>query len=258
VGAGLLPQVSGCLRLKQQKQREQQMIRTQTNMLLGGGLLAASQAMAGDLLLWQTNSLSYLYGKDFAVNPSIQQTITFEHADRWKYGDNFLFLDSTYYNGEKDRNKGVHAYYGEFSPRLSFGKILDRHFGFGPIKDVLLAMTTLNFYYRQTEGSRPGDDVWQITPAWSYTLPLGNSNLLIDGYIDWVVDNDQNAHGTYHANLHFNPQIKYDLGKALGWREKQVYVGVEYSYWKDKYGIENSARLDTNENTTSLLVKVHF
>nr|WP_274609945.1 hypothetical protein [Pseudomonas sp. TH41] len=34
------------------------MIRTQPNMLLGGGLLAASQAMAGDLLLWQTNNLS--------------------------------------------------------------------------------------------------------------------------------------------------------------------------------------------------------
>jgi len=37
-----------------------------------------------------------------------------------------------------------------------------------------------------------------------------------------------------------------------------VYVGAEYSYWKDKYGIENSSRLDTHENTTSLLVKVHF
>ena len=69
------------------------MIRTQTNVLLSGGLLAASQAMAGDLLLWQTNSLSYLYGKDFVVNPRIQQTITFEHADRWKYGDNFLFVE---------------------------------------------------------------------------------------------------------------------------------------------------------------------
>ncbi|MGF6554840.1 nucleoside-specific outer membrane channel protein Tsx [Pseudomonas sp. S30_BP2TU TE3576] len=273
------------MRLKNKNKREQQMIRTQTNLLLTGGLLAASQAMAGDLLLWQTNSLSYLYGKNYAINPAIQQTVTFEHADRWKYGDNFLFVDSTWYNGEKDRNKGAHAYYGEFSPRLSFGKILDRRFEFGPIKDVLLAMTyengeddskayligpgfdlavpgfnffTLNFYYRQTEGSRPGDDVWQITPAWSYTLPLGNSNLLIDGYIDWVVDNDQNSRGTYHANLHFNPQIKYDLGKALGWREKQVYVGTEYSYWKDKYGVQDSSRFNTNENTASLLVKVHF
>ena len=50
------------MRLKNKNKREQQMIRTKTNLLLGAGLLAASQAMAGDLLLWQTNSLSYLYG----------------------------------------------------------------------------------------------------------------------------------------------------------------------------------------------------
>ncbi|MHC8406648.1 MULTISPECIES: outer membrane protein OmpK [unclassified Pseudomonas] len=261
------------------------MIRTQKNMLLGAGLVVASQAMAGDLLLWQSNSLSYLYGKNFAINPSIQQTVTFEHADKWKYGDNFLFVDKIFYNGAEDRNKGPSAYYGEFSPRLSFGKILDRRFEYGPIKDVLLAMTyeygeddsesyligpgfdlavpgfnyfTLNFYRRQTDGPRAGDGVWQITPAWSYSIPLGKSDLLIDGYLDWVVDNDQNSRGTYHANLHINPQIKYDLGKAVGWGQKQVYVGAEYSYWKNKYGIENSSNLDTNQNTASLLLKVHF
>lgn len=261
------------------------MIRTQTSVVLGSGLLAASQAMAGDLLLWQTNSLSYLYGKNFAINPSYQQTVTFEHADKWKYGDNFLFVDKIFYNGKEDANKGPHTFYGEFTPRLSFGKILDRKLEFGPIKDVLLAMTyeygegeseayligpgfdlkvpgfnyvTLNIFRRHTEGARPGDGVWQITPAWSWSFPLGSSDVLIDGYLDWVVDNDENSRGTYHANLHINPQIKYDLGKALGWSQKQLYVGTEYSYWKNKYGIENSHSFDTNQNTASLLLKVHF
>jgi nucleoside-specific outer membrane channel protein Tsx len=60
-----------------------------------------------------------------------------------------------------------------------------------------------------------------VTPAWSYTLPLGRSDLLIDGYIDWVVNNRDASDGRrgqadYHANLHINPQVKYDLGKALG------------------------------------------
>jgi nucleoside-specific outer membrane channel protein Tsx len=85
-------------------------------------------------------------------------------------------------------------------PALSFGKIFDQKLEFGPIKDVLLAMTyefgegdtesyligpgfdlaipgfdyfQLNFYQRHTEGSRPGDNVWQITPVWSYTIPVG-------------------------------------------------------------------------------------
>ena len=89
---------------------------------------------------------------------------------------------------------------------------------------------------------------------WSYTLPFGKSDLVIDGFIDWVVGNDDG----YRNNVHVNPQIKYDLGKALDLGAKQLYVGVEYDYWKNKYGIEDSNGFRTNQNTASLLVKVHF
>ena len=261
------------------------MKRTCTSLMLAGSLLAGGQAMAGDLLQWQNNSLTYLYGKDFQVNPRIQQTVTFEHADAWKYGDNFFFIDKIFYNGKEDHFAGENTHYGEFQPRLSFGKIFDQKLEFGPIKDVLLAMTyefgeddtesylvgpgfdlaipgfdyfQLNFYNRHTEGGRPGDDVWQITPVWSYTIPVGGSDVLIDGFMDWVVDNDVNSKGEYHANLHFNPQVKYDLGKALNLGAKQLYVGVEYDYWKNKYGIEDSEGFKTDQSVTSFLVKVHF
>ncbi|MGJ7551450.1 outer membrane protein OmpK [Pseudomonas putida] len=261
------------------------MKRIASSLLLGSSLLATLPAHAGDWLLWHGESLTYLYGKDFKVNPDIQQTITFEHANKWKYGDTFMFVDKIFYNGKPDASKGVTTYYGEFSPRLSFGKIFDQKLAFGPIKDVLLAMTyergegdneayligpgfdldipgfnyfTLNFYVRNTEGSRPGDNVWQITPGWSYTIPVGRSDILIDGYMDWVTDNDQTRRGTYHANLHFNPQVKYDLGKALNIGAKQLYVGFEYSYWKDKYGIDSRGNLESNQSVASALIKVHF
>ena len=254
-------------------------------------ILAASSAYVGTVaaadnwLQWQSNSLTYLVGKDYTVSPSHQQTLTYEHADAWKYGDNFLFIDKIFYNGEADGGNGNNTYYGEFSPRLSMGKIFGQKFTFGPIKDVLLAMTyefgegdnesyligpafdldlpgfdyfQLNFYNRQTEGARAGDNVWQITPVWSYTLPVGNSDILIDGFADWVVGNDSNKRGDYHANLHFNPQVKYDLGKSLGYRAQQVYVGFEYDYWDNKYGIKDSRYFDTNQNTASLLLKVFF
>lgn len=262
------------------------MKRTFSSLTLAGSLLVAGQAMAdGDWLQWQSNSLTYLVGKDFAVNPEHQQTFTFEHADSWKYGDNFLFVDKIFYNGEADTTSGNNTYYGEFSPRLSMSKIFGQKFEFGPIKDVLLAMTyefgegdnesyligpgfdldvpgfdyfQLNFYNRQTDGSRAGDNVWQITPVWSYTIPVGNSDILIDGFADWVVGNDSNKNGSYHANLHFNPQIKYDLGKALNYSARQVYVGFEYDYWENKYGIKDTRYFDTNQNTASLLLKVFF
>ena len=43
-----------------------------------------------------------------------------------------------------------------------------------------------------------------------------------------------------------------------------MYVGIEYDYWKDKYGIKDSGFVSdnfvgpTDQNTASLLVKVHF
>lgn len=252
--------------------------------LLTASCLATACAASAAPLLWQNNSLTYLYGKDFTIDPSIQQTVTFEHASGWSVGDLFVFVDSIHFNGDVADDSTL---YGEISPRLSFGKLLDRPLQFGPVKDVLLAATyefgeddveawllgpgfdldlpgfdyfSLNFYQRQTKGSRDGDGVWQITPVWSYTIPVGRSDLLIDGFADWVVDNDKG----YHANLHFNPQIKYDLGKALAWGEKQLYVGIEYDYWKNKFGIDDDSFLGdtllggTDQNTASLLVKAHF
>ncbi len=249
--------------------------------------LASGQALAADLLQWQDNSLTYLNGIDFKVDPPKQQTVTFEHASGWSFGDLFIFVDGIKYNTEATNGAGDgHTFYGEISPRLSLGKISGADLSFGPIKDVLLAATyefgeddvdsyllgpavdlnipgfdyfQLNTYLRTTDGRRDGDNVWQITPVWSYTIPVGDSDLVIDGFMDWVVDNDD----SYHANLHFNPQIKYDLAKAMGWG-KRFYVGVEYDYWSDKYGIDDDGFVGseilggTDQSAISLLAKAHF
>lgn len=50
------------------------MNRTFSSVLLASSLLAAAPAMAGDIFQWQSNSLTYLNGRDFAVNPANQQT----------------------------------------------------------------------------------------------------------------------------------------------------------------------------------------
>lgn len=250
-------------------------------MALGAAAMMPAAANAADNpILWQTNSLTYLYGDDFDINPARQQTLTIEHASEWSVGDLFFFTDFTDYISERDESNGGDSYYGEFSPRLSFSKITGKHVGAGFITDTLIAGTyefgegnvntlllgpgfdldiphfdyfQLNFYRRMPRGRKDGNTT-QITPTWAVTIPVGNSDILIDGFIDWVIDNDD----SYHANFHFNPQVKYDLGKALGYKGQRLYVGIEYSYWKNKYGVKDTPAFDTDESVTSLLIKAHF
>ena len=107
---------------------------------LSAALLATPVAADG-LLHWTDTSLSYLYGTNYAVNPPIQQTVTFEHASGWAFGDLFTFVDYAEYNGQEDFFAGDSSYYGEFSPRFSIGKIFNAEFKGPVISDVLLATT---------------------------------------------------------------------------------------------------------------------
>ncbi len=59
--------------------------------------------------------------------------------------------------------QGVHAYYGEFSPRLSLRRILDRRFELGPIKDVLLALTY--------ENGEDDSEAYLIGPVFDLAVP---------------------------------------------------------------------------------------
>lgn len=247
--------------------------------ILAAAAMVAPLAQAAGLVQWQDNSLSYLYGKDFTVNPEIQQTITYEHVSGWSVGDLFFFTDFTKYNGEEDFFNGDKAYYGEFSPRFSFGKILDKDMSFGIVKDVLISTTyefgegdvesylagvgfdlaipgfdffQLNTYQRFPDG-RDGD-TFQITPVWKMTFPVGNSAIVFDGFIDWVVNSD----GDYEKNIHINPQLKYDAGVHFGLKERSLLTGIEYSYWKNKYGIKDTSAFETDQSVVNFIVKYHF
>ncbi|RMI01576.1 outer membrane protein OmpK [Stutzerimonas nitrititolerans] len=267
-----------------------------TTAVAAGLLFAGQSAHADSPMLWQDNSLTYLYGKNFSVDSgedgreaAIQQTITFEHASGWTWGDIFLFVDHKWFNGHS--GKDGRTYYGEFSPRLSLGKISGKDLSFGPIKDVLISTTyergesqadgtpnqvyllgpavdlelpgfdrfSLNTYYRKPDGTtgNPGGQ-WQITPAWAMTIPVGKSDILVDGYIDWVVNDKKSGGRELKKNFHFNPQVKYDLGKALDYTPAKLYVGIEYDYWSNKYGIEDTSAFNTDNNVVNFIVKAHY
>lgn len=97
---------------------------------------------------WSDNSLTLLpYGSGFEVDPDEQSTFTYEHAHDSKIGDFFMFVDSIKYHGSPE-GADDSTWYGEISPRLSFGKMLGKDLSFTlsryslfEFKDVLIAAT---------------------------------------------------------------------------------------------------------------------
>ena len=240
-------------------------------------LLTTTSAVAEDLLLWQDNSLSLLVGKDFKLDPDTQQTVTFEHASGWSVGDLFVFVDGINFDGDTDIGGKKQAYYGEFAPRFSAGKILDNDFSWAFIQDINLATcwefgqnTDDNYligpgfdlsvpgfdylqfnFYRRFDNGQSDTENYQVTTAWKIEMPIGETALICDGFIDWVF-----GEGTDH--LHICPQVKFDIGTLLGMEERSLFAGVEYDYWKNKYGVRDGDGLDSDQSTFSWLIKYHF
>ncbi|UTA46970.1 DUF5020 family protein [Simiduia sp. 21SJ11W-1] len=206
-------------------------------------------------------SLSGLYGDNYAVEPERQATATLEVVAWGSWGDLFSFVDYKSFPGSDAAN----SWYGEIAPRF---KLIDGEMplyaaftyerGKGDTEAYLGGLGTdfkvqgfkflkANVYYRDSP-NHTGHG-WQTTVSWAY--PFANEHWVIDGYIDWVFSTEETE-----PHLHFNPQIKWDMQKALG-SSMRWYVGLEYDYWYNKFGIDNDI-LESRQNTASLLVKLHF
>lgn len=213
-------------------------------LLVGAGSVGA--ASGAD---WNSTNVWLLQGNDFELGERERTIMRLEHADGWKYGDNYFFVDFT----QSETNTTA---YGEFEPRLSLGKISGRDLSYGPVKDVLLtgsynvgedfraylygAAVDLNLpgfawfkfaAYGRDDDNLPGQG-WQITPAWLYPFNAGKLKFSFQGLIDYI-----GPEGPSVRNLVVVPRLWLDVG-ALWGAPGHLEVGVEYFYWKNKFGVK--------------------
>ena len=229
---------------------------------------------------WSDNSFTYLKNtSDFEIPGNSDITVfTFEHVSGHNWGDAFFFIDRT--DGSSDANNGeFKSTYGEFSPRLSLSYLSNKKLAWGVISDVFIAATyehsteNTNFSGASFDNYLVGvgaswnfidkgyfntniysafnektDNDYQLTTTWGMPFNFGNNHFMFDGFIDWSSSADDHS-----TEFHFNPQLRLDVGRYFD-HEKFVEVGIEYSYWDNKYGI---GALDT-ESVMSVLVKVYL
>lgn len=230
--------------------------------------------------LFKDTSVTVLHGGNFKLLPGDVDdltTMTLEHASTHDWGGVFFFVDR-HQGGKYDvidgetgdvvDTKRYKETFGKFSPKFKVATFNDslikqvnvagvyefssNSTGFGqdnywaglgvdldlPIPGMKYASATLYHSFNET---KPDDQKITLTAAWE------RDKVLIDGYVDFGFNSD-----TLEDNIHFNPQVKYNLQEALG-LDNRLEVGGEYSYWKNKFGVDG-----VDEHAVMALVKYHF
>lgn len=209
---------------------------------------------------WTSNNVQLLYGSDFEFGDPDRTTVTVEHSNGWKYGQNFFFVDVM------ARNDIGTEVYAEVYSYLSFNKITGSQISLGPIKDIsLLAGINLSnkpendhfkaylaglsfdlsnqyFDYLQLDiAAFKSDDVsrkygLQFTPVWSYPFQIASAKFKFRGFADFRTGNTNNS-GNF--NILAQPQVLLDIGDLTGIKSDTVFIGTEYSYWHNKFGVKD-------------------
>lgn len=219
--------------------------------LLFLGVIAAG-SLQGDFIDWYSNNAQVLRGWDYELGNRERTIVTLEHANSWLWGDFFTFVDITHSDG-----RDISAY-GEASPRLSLCKVLGREFSKSFVRDFLISTTfekgkgptrailyggaidlnlpgfkffRVNVYERDM--NRRKENTWQVTLSWNRPIEISSMKFLFEGFADFA----GNAGSSYRANESVVPRFLLDLGDLLGKQSNKLWLGCEYSYWHNKFGV---------------------
>jgi nucleoside-specific outer membrane channel protein Tsx len=227
---------------------------------------------------WSDDSIGYRYGTHFAepfVNGDISKSIVnFTHASGYKYGTNYLNIDFLMSNSVDHDAQEAYLLYRN---TLDFGKIFNKDFKYGPVKDLgftlgfdlntkndpgyaskkrmLVAGPTLmldvpGFLNVSLLALQESNEPVGISSRYTYRthpmlnlawgIPIGSS-WSFEGYFNFIAAKgiDEFGNGTA-PETDFDGQIMYDLGTALGMGKNTFRVGLEYQYWRNKFGNPSS------------------
>jgi len=229
------------------------MRRAHTSVLTAIALATASYAD------FTAADIQYMIGPDLELPKGADpvQTMTFEVANGWKYGDNFFFTDVV--NGAAYDKKKAIGTYGEAHSRLSIGKMTGIDMSMGPIGDVLVAgevdypsgfsptfcygigtdlkipgaaFFMLNFFVRDEVATKGIS--FQVNPAWSFPFEFGAVKGSFGGWIDIMTGEGDNQEMWWQMQ----PTLMVDVGNFWGAPGK-IETGIEYEYFSNFLGIKD-------------------
>ncbi|KZN30290.1 hypothetical protein N480_04910 [Pseudoalteromonas luteoviolacea S2607] len=241
--------------------------------------LLSSTTFAAD---WSNTQLHINNGdfkNPFSRVESNTTVYSLQHSSGYAYGDNFFFID--YLVDDLNDDYQDRDFYGEWYSTFSLSKLADMQFDNSLIKDVGIVAgfnmagdskvmkylpgvkvswnvegfsflsTLFTAYIDDSEGLSKGGapaqtNSWMIDVAWGYPFTLGNQKFEVTGHVEYIAERESETGGDVKGWLLAQPIIRWDLGHALNMAEKQLYLGVEWQYWRNKLGT------DTNESVPQI------
>lgn len=213
---------------------------------------------------WSDTSFTALKGSHYEVGDTDKSVLTIEHASGHNWGSIFAFIDRLHHHNDDN-----HELYGELgvsynlytakdgfvkaayvTPQWEFGS--DKYAQFdnflvGVGVDLAVPGATffnVNLYRRNNDNGANNN---QLTVAWSF--PFANG-VVYDGFMDMVSSINS---ANFSSGYNLTSQLKYDIGQHIGVEKSKLFVGVEYVYWKNKFGISG-----VTENNANFLIKWHL
>ncbi len=246
-------------------------------------LLSIAWVPASHALDWSDSEFHLQYGRidvpSFAGGGRTAQAIyTLQNAHGWKYGDNFVFIDTQDSRSSEFQDSD---FYGEWYSNLSLGKLTGKKIGGGLIRDIGLVLginwaddarvikylpgirlyldlegfafanLDITVYIDDSKGVASGGapqegNSFMVDFSFARPFQLGEHNFSIEGHVEYIGGRKNQFGDDVRGWLLAQPQFRWNVNDRLS-------LGIEYQYWMNKLG--DGA---TDENTVLGLIVWQF
>ncbi|MCE4556515.1 outer envelope protein [Pelomonas cellulosilytica] len=96
-----------------------------------------------------------------------------------------------------------------------------------------------------------------LTAAWS--IPLGKLPLAFEGFANYIASKGKDEFGGSTApETNFDGQIMYDIGAGAGTTPGKFKVGLEYQYWRNKFGNPASGPAGSGATAKTPMIRAEY
>lgn len=248
-------------------------------LMLGAGALTGTVASAGG---FQFTEAQLHYGDGYRLgrngpDETARTTLTLEHLTVGSVGEFFFFVDffrdedGPTTNTESDQYGEVYGFLSGRNFGLSFsdsgfirdagievGLNLGDDFTVGLLGPRVnfnvpgFSVLTLGVYaYDNVDDpfDRDLDTTYQATIVWLVPFEIGGQKFSTQGFVDFIGSQGSGV----DDQILFSPQLRWDIGNALGGKDGRFTLGLEYSHWENKFGVNG-----VDEDSVSVFLAAKF